>query len=76
MSDKSGYHRPLMGGITVMPKKGDRHKGKLTGVATRTNGEKVLVTRLHLVSTEDWNVNVGDSIYQGGTEESNRVGQL
>ncbi len=33
MTEANNRHRPLMGGITVMPKKGDRHKGTLLGVA-------------------------------------------
>ena len=36
-------HRPLVGGIAIMPSAGERHRGTLTAVARRdSDGAKVL----------------------------------
>ena len=76
-SEATDRHRPLAGGVAIMPHTGEGARGTLTAVARRNlDGAKVLVTNLHVVSTDDYTVNVGDSIYQGGTEESDKVGQL
>ena len=76
MSSRLGHHRPLMGGIAIMPREGEQHKGTLTGIARRADDTKVLVTCLHVVSTDNWNVNGDEFIYQGGTDEQHKVGQL
>ena len=77
MTEVTNRHRPLRAGIAVMPSEGEAHRGTLAGVARRNSGDAmVLVTNLNVVSTDDYTVDVGDSIYQGGTEGSNRVGQL
>ena len=44
-------HRPLAGGIAIMPQAGEAHRGTLTAVARRTSDNaKVLVTNVHVVS--------------------------
>ena len=51
-------HRPLLAGIGI--KASDGSYGTLTGLATRnSDGEKVLVTNLHVVSTSGWAVSGG-----------------
>ena len=40
-------HRPLVGGIAIMPSAGENHRGTLTAVARRnSDGAKVLVISL------------------------------
>ena len=38
--------------------------------------KKVLVTNLHVVSTDNWRVDGDDYMYQGGTTEDDKVGRL
>ena len=58
-------HRPLAGGIAIMPQAGEAHRGTLTAVARRTSdGAKVLVTCLHVVSTDGYELRGTESIYQ------------
>ena len=72
MSDKSGYHSPLMGGITIMPRTGAGAGGTLTAVARRTSDDaKVLVTNVHVVSTEDYELRGTESIYQWDANNAN-----
>ena len=81
-----GRHRPLVGGISVMPLTGPEHRGTLTCVARRkSDNAKVLVTNLHVASTDSWHVNGDEVLYQGDNSEFlyqpgvsvlDRVGQL
>ena len=43
-------HRPLRAGIAIMPSDGEDHRGTLTGVARKPDGNKVLVTNLHIIT--------------------------
>ncbi len=75
----NSQHRPLVGGVAIMPSAGERQRGTLTAVARRANGTKVLVTCLHNVSSESgdrWRVSGDEVIYQGGTSDDDKVGQL
>ena len=50
MGERTTHHRPLVAGIGISASSGA--KGTLTGLATRnSDGKKVLVTNLHIVST-------------------------
>ena len=42
----NSQHRPLVGGVAIMPSAGERQRGTLTAVARRANGAKVLVINL------------------------------
>ena len=49
MGKRLGYHRPLMAGISIIghPNGGE---GTLTGLARNSDGKKVLVTCLHVMT--------------------------
>ena len=66
----NSQHRPLVGSVAIMSSAGPSQRGTLTAVARRANGDKVLVTCLHNVSSESgdrWRVSGNEVIYQGGT---------
>ena len=68
-------HRPLVAGIGISASGGNY--GTLTGLATRnSDGKKVLVTNLHVVSTSGWTVSGNENIYQFAVSNANKVGQL
>ena len=72
-------HRPLRAGIAIMPSAGEDHRGTLGTIARRKSDlAKVIVTNVHVVSTHrnNYSVNGTEAIYQGGTAEGNKVGQL
>ena len=59
MGDRNTYHRPVMAGIKIATKNRGSSQmndvGTLTGLATRLSDNKtVLVTNLHVVSTNGW----------------------
>ena len=73
------YHRPLVSGIAVLSGKTVENRieiietGTLTGLATRNlDGTKVLVTNLHVVSIEDYELRGTESIYQQDANNANR----
>ena len=79
MGIPTSNHRPLRAGIAIMPSDGEEHRGTLGAVARRKSDlAKVLVTAVHVVSTHrnNYTVNGTESIYQGGTAEGDKVGQL
>ena len=79
MGIPTSNHRPLRAGIAIMPSDGEEHRGTLGAVARRKSDlAKVLVTAVHVVSTHrnNYTVNGSESIYQGGTAECDKVGQL
>ena len=62
-----------------MPSDGEDHRGTLGAIARRKSDlAKVLVTAVHVVSTHrnNYNVNGTEFMYQGGTAEGDKVGQL
>ncbi len=77
MSGTNASHTTLLAGIGILASNGNAGSpkgiGTLTGLATRdSDGEKVLVTNLHVVSVNTWTISGGEVIYQGG----NKVGQI
>ena len=68
-------HRPLAAGIGIS--NSDGTQGTLTGSAIRrSDGKKVLVTNLHVVSTSRWTVSGNEAIYQIAVNNSDNVGRL
>ena len=48
----TSQHRPLMAGISIMPSTGGDGRGTLAGIARRkSDGKRVLVSAVHVVST-------------------------
>ena len=79
MGRPTSNHRPLRAGIAIMPSAGEDHRGTLGAIARRKSDlAKVIVTAVHVVSTHrnNYNVNGTEFIYQGGTAEGDKVGQL
>ena len=69
------HHWQLVAGIAISGP--DGNQGTLTGLATRdSDGEKVLVANLHVVSPNGWAVSGGELIYQIAVNNSDRVGRL
>ena len=79
MGKPRSEHRPLRAGIAIMPFDGEEHRGTLGAIARRKSDlARVLVTAVHVVSTHrnNFTVNGTESIYQGGNEEDDKIGQL
>ena len=79
MGRPTSNHRPLRAGIAIMPSEGEEHRGTLGAIAKRKSDlARVLVTNVHVVSTHrnKHSVSGTESIYQGGTDEGDKVGQL
>ena len=77
MTNRLNRHRPLRGGIRIMPYTGESVYGTLTAIARRAYDDaKVLVTNIHVVSTDEYALQGNEYIYQGGTNPANRVAQL
>ena len=74
MGHRQSNHRPLRAGIAITPSGGMPGMDTLGAVARRNLDDAlVFVTNTNVVSTDGYTANVGDSIYQGGTEESDKV---
>ena len=75
MGVTTSRHRPLLAGIGI--KASDGRSGTLTGLATRhSDGKKVLVTNLHVVSTSGWTVSGSEEMYQWAVNNADKVGRL
>ena len=64
-SEATDRHRPLAGGVAIMPHTGEGARGTLTAVARRNlDGAKVLVTNVHVASSNAYNLSEGEYLYQ------------
>ena len=76
MSERDGYHRPLMAGISIRGALADE-QGTLTGIAIRDSDKKrVLVTNLHVLVGTLLQVtpHLGLALYQLEQSETRKVG--
>ena len=87
MEATSDYHRPLVSGIRIISAKRVNNnlevvgEGTLTGLATRKDGKKVLVTNLHVMAGVDDDGNYREpsgteEMYQGSLHQDRKVGSL
>ena len=72
MSKTNAHHRPLAGGIAIMPRTGASARGTLTAVARRTSDNaKVLVSNRHVVSIDGYQLRGTEGIYQWDANNAN-----
>ena len=81
MGNANTVHRPLMAGLEIrskIPGSNQSNRGTLTGLATRnSNGEKVLVSNLHVMTDDKFNPSTNAEIYQpDATDLNHKVGRL
>ena len=87
MSGRSGLHRPLQSGIQITSRTGAASGtgfvggGTLGCLATRSNGDKVLVTNLHVMVGTGRGENLteptgNEKMFQGGDSYAHKVGDI
>lgn len=81
MSDAKMHHRPLMAGIEIrskIPGSDQINRGTLTGLATQnSDGERVLVSNLHVMTDDKFVPSANAEIYQFDTNgPAQRVGRI